>query len=75
MRTLGKVSNGEGGMSGVWGMGGGYENNINLKKAIEFVTTGNPVNSHLTFTLDKTHHRPVISPFLCKFYNCFLKCF
>ena len=29
----------------------------------ELVATGNPVNSYLTSTVNRTHHRPVIAPF------------
>ena len=32
-------------------------------KTIQLVTTGNPVNSYLTTTADKTHHGPVIALF------------
>ena len=31
---------------------------------IQLVTTGNPVNSYLTSTVDKTHHGQVIALFL-----------
>ena len=30
---------------------------------IQFVTTGNTVNSYLTSIVDKTHHELVIAPF------------
>ena len=31
---------------------------------IQLVITNNPANSYLTSTVDKTHHGPVIAPFL-----------
>ena len=34
------------------------------------LATGNPVNSCLTSTMNKTHHGPVISPFSEEILKC-----
>ena len=37
---------------------------------IQFVITENPVNSSITFSVNKTHHGPVIDPFSVKILKC-----
>ena len=42
---------------------------------IQPVTTEDPINSCLTFTKDKTNHRPVIAPFSVQILKHLLNCF
>ena len=42
---------------------------------IQLVTTGNPVNSYLTSTVDKTYNGPVIVPFSVQILKCLLQFF
>ena len=38
---------------------------------MQLVTNGNPVNSNLTFAVDKTHHGAVIAHFSLQFLQFF----
>ena len=48
---------------------------LSIIHVIYLVATGNPVNSYLTFTLDETHHGPVIAPFAMQALKCLLQFF
>ena len=42
---------------------------------IQLVTTGNPISSHISCTMDKTYHRLVIAHFSLQILQCALKIF
>ena len=41
----------------------------------QLLSTGNPGSSYLTFTVDKTHHGPVTTPFTVQILVCLLQFF